>query len=156
MNSCCFMTFLLLSHMSKPHQKLTWSYSQLRNWIISSSHKSIIALPKNKWNVLNLNPAFPLGCVFWSKLLLSFLALCMVIAMSVFTKDYRDGKIKYYNYKDTTSIDDFKLGWSFDLGWLGCILLTVDLFITCLLGYIYWRSSFQNNAGEKTGLVDGL
>ena len=80
----------------------------------------------------------------------------MVIAMSVFTKDYRDGKIKYYNYKDTTSIDDFKLGWSFDLGWLGCKLLTVDLFITCVIGYIYWRSSFQNNAGEKTGLVDGL
>ena len=80
----------------------------------------------------------------------------MVIAMSIFTKDYRDGKIKYYNYKDTTSIDDFKLSWSFYVGWLGCILLSVDLFISCVLGCIYWRNSFQNNADEKAGLRDDL
>ena len=86
----------------------------------------------------------------------NFLALCMGIAMSVFTKDYRDGKIKYYNYKDTTSIDDFKLGWSFYVGWLGCILFSVDLFISCVLGCISWRNSFQNNAGEKAGLRDDL
>ena len=86
----------------------------------------------------------------------NFLALCMVIAMSVFTKDYRDGEIKYYNYKDTTSIDDFKLGWSFYVGWLGCILFSVDLFISCVLGCISWRNSFQNNAGEKAGLRDDL
>ena len=85
-----------------------------------------------------------------------FLALCMVIAMSIFTKDYRDGKIKYYNYKDTTSILDFTLGWSFYVGWLGCILLMVDLSITCVLGWIYWGSSFQNNTNEKSGLADGL
>ena len=80
-----------------------------------------------------------------------FLALCMITAMSIFTKDYRDGKIRY-DFKDTSSMGNFMLGWGFNLGWLGCTLFMVDLFITCELGCIYWRSSFETDPGKKAGL----
>ena len=75
----------------------------------------------------------------------------MIIAMSIFTKNYRDGTISY-DSKDISSIGNFKLGWGFNLGWLGCTLFMADLFITCELGCIYWRSSFQTNSGKKARL----
>lgn len=58
--------------------------------------------------------------------------LCMVIALGIFTDEYKDFSNSITLFNMTVGISDATFGWSYALGWVGCVLAIIGSIFGCI------------------------